>query len=410
MKRKNICIVLPGVYPIPDVKGGAVERLMTMIAEDNERFNRFNLTVISCNDAEAKKLQSGFKNTIFVNKESYSCQKIRYGVHKLRNAIERFFHIKKQLHWLVWANSPVSRYLFRHRNDFDLVVNEFADSDICATASRYSSRDKFVMHLHVNTFASATYERTFGNVVAVSDFIMDQYRKDSLLADKRTATIFNGIATENFRKTISAQERCDLRKSLGFSDDDFVVIFCGRIAKTKGVKELMIALSMIDNDKIKLLILGASDFGKGNYGQYPDEVNKLVEENKNRVVFSGFVKNDELYKYHQIADVGAIPSLYNDPCPLSMFEMITSKLPTIATKAGGMTEIGNDKTTIYVSIENIVDDLRNAITLLYKNGDIRARMSGAAKERAEYFKRDRFYHDFCNTMEQFIELNQQVKK
>ena len=60
---KNICIVSAGIYPIPDVKGGAVERLMTMIAEDNEVNQRFNITILTCKNKEAIVEQQKFKNT-----------------------------------------------------------------------------------------------------------------------------------------------------------------------------------------------------------------------------------------------------------------------------------------------------------------------------------------------------------
>ena len=52
MKRK-VCLVTCGALPIPDVKGGAIERLVTMLIEENEVHHRMDLTVLSCYDKEA---------------------------------------------------------------------------------------------------------------------------------------------------------------------------------------------------------------------------------------------------------------------------------------------------------------------------------------------------------------------
>lgn len=406
---KKVCIITIGEYPIPDVKGGAVERLITMIVEDNEQNPRFEFTVLTCKNADAIEQQKRFKYTTFVNIPAYAGERVVFWSRRIHNIFNHRLHITNDVVWIKWLMSPFTRYVFKNRNRFDLFVTEGATTDFCCTASRFVDRNKMTMHLHVNTIANRLFERTFGNVVAVSDFIMNQYREKSNLPTRRTATIFNGIATENFMREVSEQERMALRAKLGLAKDDFVVIFCGRIAKTKGVKEAITAITSIVDRNIKLLIMGASNFGKGNFGNYAREIDELVRKHSNRVMFTGYVNNDELYKYHKIADVGIIPSTYNDPCPLSMFELITSGLPTIATRAGGMTEIGTSETTMYISIENMVEDIKNSVLTLYDNKLLRQQMSAAALRRAEYFNRNRFFNDFCNVIDGFIAQNEADK-
>ena len=403
---KKVCIITIGEYPIPDVKGGAVERLITMIVEDNEQNPRFEFTVLTCKNADAIEQQKRFKYTTFVNIPAYAGERVVFWSRRIHNIFNHRLHIINDVLWVKWLMSPFNRYVFKNRNRFDLFVTEGATTDFCCTASRFVDRNKMTMHLHVNTIANRLFERTFGNVVAVSDFIMNQYREKSNLPTRRTAIIFNGIATENFMREVSEQERTALRAKLGLAKDDFVVIFCGRIAKTKGVKEAITAITSIADRNIKLLIMGASNFGKGNFGNYAREIDELVRKHSNRVMFTGYVNNDELYKYHKIADVGIIPSTYNDPCPLSMFELITSGLPTIATQAGGMTEIGTSETTMYISIENMVEDIKNSVLALYGNKALRQQMSAAALQRAAYFNRRRFFNDFCDTIDGFIAQNE----
>lgn len=400
---RKICIISAGILPIPDVKGGAVERLISMLIEVNEYKHFFDITVITCPDEKAIKEQRLYKYTKFVNLRSFDINYINKLIDKIKWHISHYFKI--DCYWLNFINSPINRFVFKNRNKFDLFIGECAGTSFCNTASRFIGNKKFVAHLHANILASSIYEKTYGNIISVSHFIMNQYRKNSLLLPERMGVVFNGIATDKFNKKLNDIEKDKIRKDLGLEKDDFIIIFCGRIVKEKGLKELICAIKEIENIKIKLLILGSSNFGLGDFGSYPQEIKEIVSHNKNRIIFTGFINNNDLYKYHQIADIGVVPSIYNDPCPLSLFELITSGLPTIATNAGGMPEIGTSETTIFVSKEKIIAELRENILLLYNNQSLRERMSESAKKRSLYFTKERFYDDFCNTINKFINLN-----
>lgn len=407
MERKinKVCIVSPGVLPIPDVLGGAVERLITMIVQTNELEHMFDITVITCPNAIARELQKKYKHSEFVNIKYYNNEFVKKWGNKIKWHLNAWFN--RDSIFLDFLSSPVNRYLRKNSCKFDFVVSECSNPTFCSSISKVIGKNKMAVHLHGNLKASNRLESVFGNVFSVSDFIREQYSVGSSLPKDRMLTIFNGIATDKFSKKLSDADKSKLRRQLGLNDDDFVLVFCGRIVPDKGVLELIHALLSINEDKVKLVILGSSNFGLGDFGDYPIKVKKLSEENKDRIIFTGFIDNGEVYKYHQIADVGVMPSMHNDPCPLSMFELITSGLPTIATKAGGMPEIGNDDTTIFVSMQNIEKELKEAILKLYRDSSLRNKMHLAALEKSKNFTQRRFYYDFCNTVENLIEINEQ---
>lgn len=400
-KFKKICILSPGVLPVPDVMGGAVERLITMIVQTNEIEHLFDITVVTCPSEEAIKLQKNYRYTHFVNLKYFNNNFVQNWGNKLKWHIQSWFN--KNTVILDYIMSPVNRYLCK--TNFDFIVSECSNPTFCSGISKIKGKNKIAVHLHGNLLSSKYLEAVFGNVFSVSDFIRNQYAKDSLISPKRQITIFNGIATEKFTKRIPASERASLRMHLGFNVDDFILVFCGRIVSDKGVLELMHALLSINNPKIKLLILGSSNFGLGDFGDYPIKVKQIADENKDRIKFTGFINNNEVYKYHQISDVGVMPSMHNDPCPLSLFELITSGLPTIATNAGGMPEIATKDTTIFVSMDKIVKELKDAILTLYNDSLLRNKMHNSAIERSKIFTRKRFYHDFCNAVTTLMELN-----
>lgn len=400
---RRICIVSPGILPIPDVLGGAVERLITMIVQTNELEHLFDLTVITCPNVKAKDLQRKYNYTKFVNLKSYDSDFVKKWSGKIKWHVNAMFDSNCRL--LDFLSSPVNRYLRKNSYSFDFIVSECSNPTFCSGVSKVLGKNKIAVHLHGNLKSSKSIESVFGNVFSVSDFIRTQYAVGSSLPKKRLVTIFNGIDTDKFSKRMSESDKSKLRHQLGLEEDDFVLVFCGRIVPNKGVLELIRALLAIKDKTVKLVILGSSNFGLGDFGEYPGLVKKLAEENKDRIIFTGFVDNSEVYKYHQIADVGVMPSMHNDPCPLSMFELITSGLPTIATKAGGMPEIGNNDTTIFVSMQNIEAELKGAIIKLRDDSSLRDKMHLAAIERSKAFTQKRFYYDFYDAVENLIELN-----
>lgn len=397
MNKFKLCIISSGILPIPDVKGGAVERLMTMIAEDNEQRKLMRLTILTCSDDEAILAQKKFKCTKFINFSKTNNKIIlKYGEKIRWHLLYQFgydFNIyDKYIH-------AVNQYLLKHGGEFDLIINEGAKHDAFRPIAKKWGRDKLCEHLHFNCNANCIYEQIYGSVVAVSDFIINKYRQNSRLTIDRTRTIFNGIDTSLFENILTENEKLLIRKKLGFSINDYVIIFCGRIIPEKGIRELIKAVLKLNNPNIKILIIGSINFGVEDTSLYLNEIKSLSIKYDNIIKFTGYIKNNEIYKYHQIANLGVVPSIYNDPCPLALFELITSGLPTIATKAGGMVEIGTSDTTLFIPLDNnFIESLSSAILQIYSNPVLQKKMGMSAKERSKEFTRDRFYNDFYKNL------------
>lgn len=400
-KIPNVLLVCTGQLPVPDVKGGAIERLVMMLIEDNEKYQRMNLTVATCSDDAAIEIQGRFNHTRFLNYPHSQTSRF----HKYIAILNRWF--------VKYLNKPgfcdnvffrsVEQYVRNNKEKIDFVVAEGnCLYDMCRISS-VVGKERMCAHLHGNVDANVVLDHLFGNVCTVSDFISNKYLQNTKLPKTSVITVFNGIDLHRFEKKITEEEKDSLRLSLNIKKDDFVVIFCGRIVPQKGVKELIKAIIAQNNSKIKLLILGASNFGLGDFGEYPKEVKALIDQNSDMVRFTGFVRNEDIYKYHQISNIGAVPSTYHDPCPLSMCELIASGLPTIATAAGGMTEIGTPDTTLFVSLDNLEEDLSAGIKKLFENEQIIISMKKHAMERRAYFSRERFYCDFCDGITLFVE-------
>ena len=60
---KKIALVLPEVYPIPAVKGGAIEELVTILIEQNEIEKKAKFIVFSMENEEARKIAKTYSET-----------------------------------------------------------------------------------------------------------------------------------------------------------------------------------------------------------------------------------------------------------------------------------------------------------------------------------------------------------
>lgn len=405
---KRICFVTSGSLPVPAVRGGAVEQLVQQLCEDNERTPRFEITCVTKYDAEAIEHQHAFRHTKFVNVKTRG--KLYYWItQKIHGLIYRVTGINNPLVYIYeWR---VNKFLLEHANEFDMVIAEACNMELLKTLAKCIGRERVCLHLHSPLQATPKYDSIFGNLLAVSNYIRKNYMATSnfLPADK-AFTLMNGIDVRRFNIKLTDVERNVLRSQLGLEREDFVVVFCGRIIKEKGVKQLIEAIAGIPDTRVKLLIIGASNFGNGNTGTYPQEVFKLAKACENRISFTGFINNEELWKYYKLADIGVVPSMWNDPCPLVMFEMLASGLPTIATSMGGIIEIATSETTIFVENDScIVDSLREAILKLHSSPNKRKEMSQAAMKRSLQFDCDKYFETFCQQVNYLIEKNENRK-
>jgi len=61
----KICMVIPKGLPVPNVKGGAIETLVTEIVKHNEKEKKLDLTVFSMYDEIAQHESEKYKYTKF---------------------------------------------------------------------------------------------------------------------------------------------------------------------------------------------------------------------------------------------------------------------------------------------------------------------------------------------------------
>jgi len=149
----------------------------------------------------------------------------------------------------------------------------------------------------------------------------------------KVKVVYNGVDLARFRPITGKLE--EMRKKLGISENAIVVLTVRRLVYKNGIDTLIDAASIAvkKNPKIVFLVVG-----KG-----PDlenvklQVARLGIEANFRL--TGFVSDEDLPSYYNVADLFVLPSKSGEGLPLVALEGMACGLPVIATDVGGIREI-----------------------------------------------------------------------
>ena len=232
------------------------------------------------------------------------------------------------------------------------------------------------------------------NIICVSDFIKNSVKSINP-NDTKCITVYNGIDLRAF----SAKQSNITRQDVGMNNQDFVLIYSGRINQEKGIKELIAAMNKLtDYPQIKLLVIGSSFFGNATEDDdFTKELRDRTKNIQNRIYFTGFILYNKVPAYLKLADLAIVPSMWDEAFGLTVLEAMATGLPLITTRSGGIPEICEDVACI-LSRENIIDNLAEAIVNLYNHPEVRANMALQSFSRAQLFSKEKYAVHFFKAL------------
>ncbi len=114
-----------------------------------------------------------------------------------------------------------------------------------------------------------------------------------------------GIDLSDLYRIDKGHIREDMRNQFGFLDSDFVVITGGKLEKRKNTIELIKAIISIKDPTIKLFLFGSiSD-------EIKNEADALLKEYPDKLIYGGWVKWNEIYKYLMVGDLCIFPGTHS---------------------------------------------------------------------------------------------------
>lgn len=184
----------------------------------------------------------------------------------------------------------------------------------------------------------------YDRLIGVSENTVKQIK-----GNRKVFTIHNGVDTEKYYP-INQDSKLLLRKKLGFTSADQLLLIVGTLTDNKGQ---LAALNLIENldENYKLILVG-----DGPERQKIEEYIK-VKKLANKVKLVGKINNVE--EYYWVSDILLCLSR-NEGLPLTILEGMATGLPVLTTKIGGIPEI-------FVNMENgFFIDRNNTLDIVSK--------------------------------------------
>lgn len=193
------------------------------------------------------------------------------------------------------------------------------------------------------------------------------------------------------------------RKQNGIKETDTLVVFAGRIHPTKGVLELLRAFAGIKRSDIFLLILGGTNYSDDGTNEYMEKCKEYIRQIGTNVICTGYITYDSIPDYYSAADVGIMPSVWEEPGGRVLMEMQTIGLSLICTTTGGTSEYIVDGGYLPLEVANLEGDITSSILMLADNVEMRKQFAEKSQKYAQGFTKRKYYETFCKILESINE-------
>lgn len=167
--------------------------------------------------------------------------------------------------------------------------------------------------------------------------------------------------------------RMTTRQRLGFSNEDVVFIFVGRLHECKGIRVLLESFSILsrDHQNVRLLIVGD--------GPERDLLQNAIYQNT-RIIYTGRLDQEGVIEMQHASDVAVLPSLF-EPYGLVIHESMAACLPVIVSDRVGCNDdlLFNKRTGLIVPAGNSAA-LARSMNLLFADPLLRERLAASGKD------------------------------
>jgi len=147
---------------------------------------------------------------------------------------------------------------------------------------------------------------------------------------------------------IDQDKLLSLKTKYNINSNDYVIGFCGRLVKDKGIVELVSAFELLRSEmkdrRVVLLLAGLLE----ERDKLPEQITERIKKD-NDIVFTGYINIDIQY-YYAMMNVCVLPS-YREGFGMSVIEASAMEKPVLTSKSTGCIDsIIENETGMYINI------------------------------------------------------------
>lgn len=184
-----------------------------------------------------------------------------------------------------------------------------------------------------------------------------------------------GVDLERFAPALD-EEKKNLREKLGYSTDDFIVIYIAELNANKHQDLAINAINIIKNKipNIKLLLAGDGVLKD----EYKNQINTL-NLNKNIEMLGHRKDVDDLLRLSNMA----ISTSRREGLPRNIMEAMATGLPLVVTKCRGNSDLVKDNINGYEVNVDDPKELAEKIYTIYKDNELRMKFGNKSIEMVD---------------------------
>lgn len=174
--------------------------------------------------------------------------------------------------------------------------------------------------------------RLVDNIVCLSEDTFDLLSSFYHIEPSKLTIIHNGM-----------RDRCECDKILKKNSSSITLLAVGRVTRQKGMIDLIQSFEKVSNSFPNCHLVIAGKIEKGT-------LNALRKHLNDKIHILGDISHQELYEWYQKADIGIVPSYY-EQCSYVGIEMKMFGLPIVASNSFGVKNMFNETNARMVAVE-----------------------------------------------------------
>jgi glycosyltransferase involved in cell wall biosynthesis len=228
-------------------------------------------------------------------------------------------------------------------------------------------------------FYLSHYLKKIDALITPSHSTWDYFIKELSLDPNKFVIIPNCVDTDRFRPLNSDH----IKEKFGFEDKTILMVI-SRLLRSKGIDILIKAFDSLTKKYNDLLLL------IGGCGPYEKNLKNLVKSLNisDRVKFLGFVPDDKLVEYYNLADIFILPSLgtygkkkfYSEAFGIVLIEAMACGIPVITADVPGCNEVVKNGINGLLAHPDSPEDLAEKIEMYLNDTQLIKKYGKKARE------------------------------